>query len=158
MPNVSFPQGVNIYEDLYVTCQMLHNNIRVGYLPKAFYHYFIGYSADTLSVRITLKSTREKICFIELMSQQPFINNQNELYYFKKDVLFSLFYLHQYTLLNQIYPEIKEQVLSEYRSYHVMTPNGYVLKTALKGSIFKARAYLFISSIIIKSKNMIKSL
>lgn len=158
MPNVSFPQGVNIYEDLYVTCQMLHNNIRVGYLPKAFYHYFIGYSADTLSVRITLKSTKEKICFIELMSQQPFINNPNELYYFKKDVLFSLFYLHQYTLLNQIYPEIKEQVLSEHRSYHVMTPNGYVLKTALKGSIFKARAYLFISSIIIKSKNMIKSL
>ena len=103
-------------------------------------------------------SIKEKIRFIELISNQPFINNPNELYYFKKDILFNLFYLRQYTLLNQIYPEIKEQVLSEYRSYHVMTPNGYVLKTALKGNIFKAHVYLFISSIIIKSKNMIKSL
>ena len=92
------------------------------------------------------------------IKKQQIIKNPKKQNKNKKDILFNLFYLRQYTLLNQIYPEIKEQVLSEYRSYHVMTPNGYVLKTALKGNIFKAHVYLFISSIIIKSKNMIKSL
>lgn len=158
LPGVSFPQGVNIYEDLYVTCQMLRNGISVGYLPKAFYHYLVGYSAGSLSMRITRKSVEEKMRFIDLMGKQALLNEKNELYYFKKDVLFSLFYLHQYTLLKNLYPEIKQQVLAEYTSYRVMAPNSYVLKTALEGKIFKAHALLYISSIVIKLKNAVKLL
>lgn len=37
--NVSFPKNIIRWEDLYVICSLLMHQIRIAYLPKAFYHY-----------------------------------------------------------------------------------------------------------------------
>ena len=37
--NVRFPEGVSCMEDLYVNTTLLVHDIKVAYLPKAFYHY-----------------------------------------------------------------------------------------------------------------------
>jgi glycosyltransferase involved in cell wall biosynthesis len=37
--NIHYPEGLVLCEDLYVTSSLLSHNIRVSYIPKAFYHY-----------------------------------------------------------------------------------------------------------------------
>lgn len=46
--DAKFPVGVNYCEDLYVISMMLKHNIKVGYLPKAFYHYIRGINSESL--------------------------------------------------------------------------------------------------------------
>ncbi len=43
-----YPIGMYGCEDQYAMCQLLKNDIKIAYLPKAFYHY-MHYSNDTLS-------------------------------------------------------------------------------------------------------------
>lgn len=37
--NVTFPKGINLCEDVYFNAELVKNNIKISYLPKAFYHY-----------------------------------------------------------------------------------------------------------------------
>lgn len=46
--NVSFPLELSLCEDLYVNSWLLKNDIKVRYLPKAFYHYEIYSNVNTL--------------------------------------------------------------------------------------------------------------
>lgn len=156
LPGVAFPQGINIFEDLYVTCQMLSKGIKIGYLPEAFYHYFTGYSTETLSMRVTRKSVEEKKAFIKLMKCLLFPYREDDLYCFKKDVLFDLFLLREYDQMKQLYPETQRLIRSKSVSYNVLNPNGYILKMALDGKIFKAQIFLHASSVAIKFKNILK--
>jgi hypothetical protein len=128
----------------------------VGYLPEAFYHYWMGYSSDTLSMRITPRSVQEKMRFVELAEQQPFTSNPLELLYFKKEVLFDLFHLHQYQTLAHIYPEIKEKIRNEHPSFHLFSPKGYVLGQAVRGHFRKARICYWVSLQAIRMKDAVK--
>ena len=47
--SVLFPEGINYCEDLYVCASLLKHDIKVAYLPKAFYHYFNDTNKDSLS-------------------------------------------------------------------------------------------------------------
>lgn len=158
LPDVTFPKEINIYEDLYVTSMMLINNISVAYLPEAFYHYSIGYSDNTLSNRITHKSVVEKINFIQIMEHKLSIKQIYGLGNLKKDVLFCLFVLRDYNLMNKLYPETNRFVVSEEVRFNLFCPNRYVLKTALCGKVNSARLILLFCSIAIKIKQIIKQL
>ena len=46
--NVRFPEGISRCEDQYVMTSILNLEIRVAYLPKAFYHY-VRYDTNSLS-------------------------------------------------------------------------------------------------------------
>ena len=71
--NIRFPEGVNYREDLYVCVALLQKNIKVSYLPKAFYHYVVGLNENSLSH--TSRSSRDlydeviktKRMFLELL-------------------------------------------------------------------------------------------
>lgn len=46
--NVRFPKGINHCEDLLFWAQLLqHNDVKVSYLPKAFYHYYVNSNSIT---------------------------------------------------------------------------------------------------------------
>lgn len=46
--NVRFPKGINHCEDLLFWTQLLqHNDVKVSYLPKAFYHYYVNSNSIT---------------------------------------------------------------------------------------------------------------
>jgi glycosyltransferase involved in cell wall biosynthesis len=156
LPDICFPKGVNIYEDLYVTCRLLRHDIRVGYLPKAFYHYWMGYSSDTLSMRITPLSVQEKMRFVEMVEKRPFTDDPKELYYHKKEVLFDLFVLKQYQTLAHTYSEIKDEIRNKNISFHLFASNNYVLKQALCGHIVKARCCYLLSLWAIRMKDSVK--
>lgn len=46
--NVRFPKGINHCEDLLFWAQLLqHTDVKVSYLPKAFYHYYVNSNSIT---------------------------------------------------------------------------------------------------------------
>ena len=47
--DVHFPKDINYCEDLYVCASFLKNEIKVAYLPKAFYHYYNDTGKESLS-------------------------------------------------------------------------------------------------------------
>lgn len=53
--NISFPVGLNYCEDLLIWVQMFqHSDIRIAYLPEAFYHYVDNQSSATRNGSITM--------------------------------------------------------------------------------------------------------
>lgn len=46
---VSFPSDLSLSEDLYVMTSLLKNNIKISYLPEAFYHYELGLNVNSIT-------------------------------------------------------------------------------------------------------------
>ena len=153
-PNVHFPVGVNIYEDLYLVCQMIYNNVKIVYLPKAFYHYVINPNGGSLSQRVSMKIVEEKRLFIKLMSEKRFTDEPEELFLFKKDILFNLFLLRMYPLMYQTYPEIHD-LIRQKNQPHIFNPKGYVLYMAFNKHLVWAWCFWRLSMFLIAVKNKI---
>ena len=58
--NVFFPQEINIYEDLFFIVSLLKEQIKVEYIPKAYYHYVIGENSNGLSQTIRQSYSEDK--------------------------------------------------------------------------------------------------
>lgn len=60
--NASFFKGINYREDMLICVQLLqHLNIRISYLNKAFYHYFIN--QNSITHKISRKTYQNQILF-----------------------------------------------------------------------------------------------
>ena len=72
---VKFPQDITFCEDQYVICAMLMHDIRVSYLPKAFYHY-VRDDAESLSRAYSEKTymmdVKLRESFDQLFSHSPY--------------------------------------------------------------------------------------
>lgn len=66
---VRFPMGINYCEDLYVCSSLLKHDIRVAYLPKAFYHYYNDTSKDSLSRHYDEKTLQRDLQIRNLFDQ-----------------------------------------------------------------------------------------
>lgn len=49
MYEVTFPENLSFCEDFIVNVQLLRNDLKVGYLPMAYYHYDIGINENSLT-------------------------------------------------------------------------------------------------------------
>lgn len=70
--NIKFPSDIYYCEDLYVVASLVKNNIKLSYLPRAFYHYVQLNDKPTL-VRFYDENTynhdlKLKILFLDLVS------------------------------------------------------------------------------------------
>lgn len=72
--NVCFPPEISFCEDKYVFAAILKNEIKVTYLPYAYYHY-VRNDADSLSMRYSEKTYDENIrlrdLFDSLLADSP---------------------------------------------------------------------------------------
>lgn len=66
---VHFPLNISFCEDQYVIASLLLNNLKVAYLPKAFYHYQRDDSKKSLSLKYTEASLSEDILIRSLFNQ-----------------------------------------------------------------------------------------
>ncbi len=66
---VHFPLDISFCEDQYVIASLLLNNLKVAYLPKAFYHYQRDDSKKSLSLKYTEASLSEDILIRTLFNQ-----------------------------------------------------------------------------------------
>ena len=60
---IRFPKGYTILEDLYVTAMLCSNDIKIAYLPKAFYHYVQDANPHGLGRKYNRKSVATIMSF-----------------------------------------------------------------------------------------------
>ena len=73
--NINYPQGMYGCEDQYTMCKLLKNDIKIAYIPIAFYHY-MHYGNETLSRKYDkttfLHDIKIRDMFTELLTDTPF--------------------------------------------------------------------------------------
>lgn len=62
---IRFPEGYTILEDLYVTAMLCAHDIKITYLPKAFYHYVQDANPNGLGHKFNKKSVDSIMLFCE---------------------------------------------------------------------------------------------
>lgn len=72
--HLEYPKGMYGCEDQYTMCKLLKNNIRIAYLPKAFYHYMF-YDNQSLSRKYDDQTYEHDLMirnlFCELLKDTP---------------------------------------------------------------------------------------
>ena len=68
--DVRFPQGFNLWEDAFVICNLLLNDIKVCYLNKAFYHYDFHSNSESLVHKLNSRSLHSLTQFIDYFEQR----------------------------------------------------------------------------------------
>lgn len=64
--DIKFPVGINYCEDLLVCVQLfIHNDIKIAYLPKAFYHYRMN--ENSITHRLTRKNYEGLLKYLDML-------------------------------------------------------------------------------------------
>ena len=132
--NIGFtPASVTLCEDELFNIRVLCNDMKVVYLPKAFYHYNIG-NNDSICHSYNIKTILSKKTVIaeceKLIDKKEF----NNMYDMKKSVLNQLFLTRHFEDLRTTYPEIHQIIIKQNVRYYFFTPLGFFLAKALKHS------------------------
>lgn len=142
-------------EDELFNIKVLKQNLKVGYLNKAFYHYVQHATSLTSFSDVNVILSRVK----EVKELDKILNNNdfNDFFAIKKEILFNLLIKNKlkdyYGLFSEIYPKIIELQ----GRYNPTTPIRYFLAMALKGyprlAHYLCNFNLFVISIIQEMKN-----
>lgn len=129
---IKFREDVTYMEDLLFVMKILwkDRNMRISYLPKAFYHYVQNSSSilNTLSPRVVL--TGKKV--IEWLEEQLGMK-EDWIYIIKVQTLGDLFRNDGLDYLLVTYPEVHRRYIREHRRFHIFAPWGSCLAIALRG-------------------------
>lgn len=89
---VSFPLNMTIWEDLFVVCSLLMHNLKISYLPIAFYHYDCFINSNSLVRSSNRKVALSLISFVAYMDVQldasSYYNELAKIKYLAKTVAF----------------------------------------------------------------------
>ena len=112
--NIKFPENVNLWEDLFVCCSILKQNIKVAYLPKALYHYDNIMNEGSLVRKISLKSVYWQDYFIKHFAEDM---TREELYAKKALTLQRAFAgkVMSANELRNLYPEINNEYIANHK-------------------------------------------
>lgn len=130
-----YPSHLCILEDELFNIRLLAQNIKVDYLPRAFYHYCTDHEGS-LCHSISDKSLQSKIdaiAEIEKMLQTDSRIRNDDFYAIKKNVLFDMLRTKRFKQLYQIYPEIHASLIRSGRKYRWYMPQTCCLSMALRG-------------------------
>ena len=153
-----FPQNISLCEDELFNIRVLNKDLKVVYLPNAFYHYnFNNNSSICHSSNPAINLSRKLV--IEECEKIINIENFNNLYAMKKSLLTFLFLAQNFDELKETYKEIHPLIIKNNSKYYFFTPLGFFLAKALKHSPKKYyRLYninIFLISLIQKFRKML---
>lgn len=63
--DIEFPEGLSRWEDMWVTCSLLMHDIKVSYVPEAFYHYDQTVNTNSLVRKVSKNGVESQIRFCE---------------------------------------------------------------------------------------------
>ena len=137
-----FPQDLCILEDELYNIRILARDIKVAYLPKAFYHYRVD-NVHSLCNTISDKNFESKIkavgeiesfCLTHVAGIKPY-----DFIPIKKNVLFDALRTKRYNALLKLYPELKDAMIESGTPYRIVAPVSSCIALALRG--YPALAY-----------------
>lgn len=111
---IAFPKEITRWEDLYVVCSMLTNDIKSAYLGKAFYHYDQSTNSNSIARKRDNRGLRSQMLFIEhfcrILPQEEF---KEELFQIKAATKELAFNSKTMTpgQLKELYSEINEEYI-----------------------------------------------
>lgn len=155
--DLQYPIGMYGCEDQYTMCKLLKNDIKIAYLPKAYYHY-MHYGNATQSRRYDESTYQQDVkirdMFVELLADTPY----KQLAYDKK--LFAIFY-RAFHFGHQLYSS--ESFRARFSTYQIenksdtpfmfflykMSKSGYYqLAWHIFNSLFRLKQYIKNSSLL----------
>ena len=68
---ISFPSSMVVWEDLFVCVMLTMHDIRISYIPKAFYHYQCSVNENSLVNQVSRQKLDSMLSFIRYFEEQP---------------------------------------------------------------------------------------
>lgn len=146
--DISFPNNINFCEDLWFNCRLLmHDEIRVGYLGKAFYHYDFYTNSTGLSRKFSSKSLQDYRSFtgfifknLEVKSETEseisfFLKKQTKRIAFRSDCKSEDY--------RRIYPDLRDAFISDIKSSNLHWTQKIGELLALRGFLGLGRRILW---------------
>lgn len=125
------PRHISIYEDLLYNVRLLRQNIKVSYLPKAFYHYRTS-NTNSICNNITDKVIASKMDVIAVLYSELGIKEE-DLYVLKKSVLYDILQSNHTDQLQYTYPEIHNSIRLDRLRWQFFAPLHNALYIAMNG-------------------------
>lgn len=122
---LKFNENLTIKEDLFYNCSLLVHDIKVSYLPKAFYHYDVSINSNALTKTRSIQLLHQQQVFIDLVVPLLRDNNFNKL----ADTAITITAYEAF-----IYNLLRGEEYS--RKYGVFIPNFLKSNTTFKKKIF----------------------
>lgn len=94
---LTFPQGILMAEDVYVTMILLNHNIHVEYVPLTLYHYDHTYNHHNVTSNITKEIVLSNMKVIEMLDGVISNNLKKKLYSNKKKVFLDCCHLKEFS-------------------------------------------------------------
>ena len=116
--NIDFPENISLWEDMFVCCSLLLNDIKIAYLNKAFYHYDYHSNAESIVRTNHEKGTESQIIFISHFQDKLDSNRYvEELYSIKAVTKDKMFRCPSYSKdeFTSLYSEINERYKKDRR-------------------------------------------
>ena len=125
---IQFHPEMTIWEDLYVCCKLLLNDIRVSYIPKCLYHYD-SYSNGNSIVRFQKDiHIRSRIIFVNTFEPLLADNRYSDYWYFRKARIKRWIFLmgnSNYSVVDT-FPEINDRLINEAKNYSFGSLQGCI--------------------------------
>lgn len=157
--NAHFPENLVYWEDQFFWYQVLPHNVKVVYLPKAFYHYDRISNNNSLSSDISSKKFESMKWITDYLDNNPLYTG-HDLFYLKKEIKICAFlYGKDKKTITDLYKEQNLRFLEEV-PFSINTPSQNAVRFILKGynfSFVKFYYWLYINASKIKNQ-IIKSI
>ena len=113
---ICFPYGMCCWEDLYVNVSLLTNDVKIAYLPKAFYHYDCAENQNSLVRKPTKQTVLSQKYFIETLGPVLEVSYKEAFYKMKvqtKDLAWRYDVMNEYEF-KALFPEIRDRYISDF--------------------------------------------
>jgi glycosyltransferase involved in cell wall biosynthesis len=134
------PSYIVLHEDVLFNIRVLLQDVKVKYLPRAFYHYRTN-SGASLCHTYSMKHLRSGVAVVsELMKivQSHDSLDDSLVDPYKVGPIFFALMNREFCLMKRLYPEIHASLIDEGRRYHFLSPRGGCISLALRGHPFMA--------------------
>lgn len=148
------PHHITYREDTWICGHLLNKDIKISYIPKAYYHWFIDRPGNSSSSTSPKKLHLSVEVYHEL---ERLLGNSDKTVLFtrKKDILLEAFLSKHFVFLKNNYPETKTKIINDARELNYFTPRNKCLALALKGHPKIAYHLYHIITAIIQMKKRI---
>lgn len=140
--NIRFVPNMSMWEDLYVSCQLFMNPVKVTYVPTVLYHYDFRTNMDSLSKKMDERRVDSAILFVNLLEPQLSSAKYSDLWYQRKAIVkrWALRAGYRGRRLKELFPEINERLINEAKDAHIWSDTFsvslFLRGFPIKGTIF----------------------
>lgn len=158
--NAYFPENLIYWEDLFFWFNILPHNVKVLYLPQAFYHYMRTVNCNSLTYDKSDKKFESMKWITDYLDNNPLFARE-DLFYMKKELkICALILGKDKTIITDLYKDQNSRFLKEV-PFSINTPSQNAVRFILKGYNFylvKFYYWLYINASKIKNQIIKKHL